>query len=120
MRTVGYRFSLFVSLVALAGLAGCVEDSNRVLIIGKDAGGQEKVFSLSETAFQRGMASTMERVHRSTLKTIDAQTQDPSLELSRITIGLELEAEVGIDNILELAAEGAFELRFQRLPYPTL
>jgi hypothetical protein len=113
MRKLGFLFLLL-------SLAGCVADSNRVLIIGKDGSGQEKVFNLSEKAFQRGMSGTMERVHRSTLKAIEGQTQDPSLELSRITVGLELEAEFGIHQVVELATEGAFELRFERLPYPKL
>jgi len=102
-------------------MSGCdfeSNNSNRVFVITKKESGDEGIFSFPEGRFQRVMAGTLERVHRSTLKNLDKQEPDPHFELSRVTVGLELEVEVGIKHLMDLAAEGAFELRFERLPIP--
>lgn len=117
-----YRpFFLCISLFGLL-VSGCEpvgSNSNRVLIVGKNQTGQEEAFAFPEGPFQRVMVGTLERVHRSTLKTLTTQDQDPSFQLSRVTVGLKLEVEVGIKNLMDLGTEGAFELRFERLPLPS-
>lgn len=109
------------SILGLFLMSGCdleSNNSNRVFVITKKESGEEGTFSFPEGRFQKVMAGTLERVHRSTLKNLDKQEPDPQFELSRVTVGLELEVEVGIKHFMDLAAEGAFELRFERLPFP--
>jgi hypothetical protein len=102
-------------------MSGCDLDSNssnRVFVITKKESGEEGTFSFPEGRFQRVMAGTLERVHRSTLKNLDNQEPDPHFDLSRVIVGLKLEVEVGIKHLMDLGTEGAFELRFERLPLP--
>lgn len=115
--------SFFVCILVFGFLISACEplgsNSNRVLIVGKNQAGQEDTFAFPEGTFQRVMTGTLERVHRSTLKTLTTQEENPSFQLSRVTVGLKLEVEVGIKNLMDLGTEGAFELRFERLPLPS-
>jgi hypothetical protein len=50
------------------------------------------------------------------LELIDSGEVAGAFELRRVTVGLELEAEVELGDVVELGGEGAFELRYERLP----
>lgn len=105
-------------LVILSGCEQNFGNTSQISVIGKTHSGEEKAFSFPEGIFHRVMTGTLERVHRSTLKSLDQSNEDPEFELSRVIVGLKLEAEVGIRNLMELGTEGAFELRYERLPMP--
>jgi hypothetical protein len=112
-----------LAIVALASFAlnNCKEknDPNKVLIIGTDKNGNEKVFRAPEALFHGIFQNVAERTERSTLKALNKNPDDPKFNLSRVSVGLKIEAEGGISNVMSLGGEAAFELRFEPLPKPT-
>ncbi|MGZ6472612.1 MAG: hypothetical protein ACXWRZ_15695 [Bdellovibrio sp.] len=107
-------------MVAIFSSAGCkFKDNGEVLyILSKSFHSKKAKVTVSEEKFQAVMAQTVVRSHRSTLAVLEQNEDDGDLQLSRMTLGLTLEAEVGIDDVLEIGKEAAFELRFERLPLP--
>jgi hypothetical protein len=58
----------------------------------------------------------MRELDRTTLTAIEVQSGEQGFELSRVTVGLELEFETEIEGLMELGIEGVFEMRYQPLP----
>ncbi|MGZ3774439.1 MAG: hypothetical protein ACXVCY_19480 [Pseudobdellovibrionaceae bacterium] len=113
-----HKISYLSLVLFFLASSGCKfkENSEVLYILSKVAGGEKKT-AVSEEKFQGILAQTVFRSHRSTLEVL-SQKEEKDIHLSRVTLGLELEAEAGIGNIMKLAGETAFELRFEKLPAP--
>lgn len=103
----------------MLALTACRQGGDSVLIVGRKRSGGEAAISVAEGPFGGVMTRALERLNRATLSRLDAAAEDSRFELSRVTVGLKLEAELGFDEVAEVAGEGAFELRFERLPEQT-
>jgi hypothetical protein len=109
-------------ILALGGLvaasvSGCRNEEGAPLqIIGKTRVGNEVRLPLASRVAGPQLAKALRRLDRSTLELIDSGEVAGAFELRRVTVGLELEAEVELGDVVELGGEGAFELRYERLP----
>jgi hypothetical protein len=108
-----------VTTVIMLFCTGCFYDNTgeMIYIVSKTLGDKGKI-EVPSQKFQAVLSQTVFRSHRSTLSILNQQTEENSLELSRIALGLKLEFEAGIQNIAKVAGESVVELRFQRLPPP--
>lgn len=106
-------------LICLLFNAGCFYENTgeMIYIISKAANSNGKIEVPSEK-FQAVLAHTVFRSNRSALDVLNQQTQDSEFKLTRMSLGLELEAKIGIQNVAEISKECAFEMRFERLPPP--
>jgi hypothetical protein len=98
---------------------GCFYDSagEMIYIVSRAVGSPGKM-AIPDSKLQVILAQTVFRTHRSTLNILNVQQDESELRLSRLTLGLQLEFEVGINNVAKVAAEKTIELRFERLPAP--
>lgn len=103
--------------VVAVSVSGCRNEEGAPLqIIGRSRAGSEVKLPLSARIAGPQLAKALRRLDRSTLELIDSGEVAGAFELKRVTVGLELEAEVGLGDVVELGGEGAFELRYERLP----
>ncbi len=104
----------------LLGLSACRYDGGDELrVVGTDSLGRERSIPFSARLMARPLARTMRELDRSTLSAIEVQASRTELELARVTVGLELELEAEIAEVVELGVEGVFEMRYQPLPVST-
>ncbi len=103
----------------LLGTTGCFYDSTgeMIYIVSKAIGSPGKM-AIPESKLQVILAQTVFRTHRSTLNILNVKQEESELRLSRVSLGLQLEFEVGINNVAKVASENTIELRFERLPAP--
>jgi hypothetical protein len=92
----------------------------KIRIFGLSKDGQTRSYSISEKVFRYSFGRGLERLHRKALTNIDKFKQtSKDFKMTRVTVGLKIEAEFAVGNALELGAESAFDLRYQPLPKPT-
>lgn len=77
---------------------------------------QERSIPFSARLMASRLSKTMKQLDHSTLTAIEVQSSQNGFELSRVTVGIEIELETEIEGLFELGAEGAFEMRYQPLP----
>lgn len=102
------------------GILQCKEknDPNKVVIVSTDKQGNEKVFRAPQALFQGIFRNVAERTERSVLKSLNKDEENPDFDLTRVSVGLKIEAEGGIRPGIEIGGEAAFELRYEHLPLP--
>jgi len=116
-RCVGAWASLGGIALAAVALSGCEDrDALPLQIVGVNRAGASEVLPVSGKLLLRGMNTALKRVDQSTLSLIDESQADSSYELTRVTVGLQVEAEAGVEGVLDGAVEGALELRYEPLP----
>jgi hypothetical protein len=109
--------NFIVFIAAIFGLSGCrPEGSEDLRVVGVDGLGREQSIPLSARLMASRLSRTMRELDRTTLTAIEVQSGEQGFELSRVTVGLELEFETEIEGLMELGIEGVFEMRYQPLP----
>lgn len=87
-----------------------------MFIIGKSHSHQSKVIEAPRALLQLVMMNTLFRGQKSALRILNENLETNEFHLDQVSLGLEIEAEAGITQKLNLGASGGFELNFSRLP----
>lgn len=118
------QFFLKAGMIAAFCLlqSGCLwtENGETIYILNRLSDMRESKTEMPEPKFQLALANAVDRTHSSTLSILNQDLNNNDFELSRLSLGLKIEAEIGIKHIIDLGGEAAFELRFERLPAPEL
>jgi hypothetical protein len=110
----GHAISLVLALSASA--CQSPEDSGPLQIVGRNRVGDEVRMPLASRVAASQLTRSLRRLDRSTAALLSSGEVSGGFELKRVTVGLELELEGEIENVIELGGEGALELRYERLP----
>jgi hypothetical protein len=122
------RPSTFNQALRAIGLAGAVgalslstachfgDDTGPLQIVGRDRSGSEVRLPFASRVAAGQLVRSLRRLDQSTVALIQSGEVSGGFELNRVTVGFELELESGFANVVELGAEGALELRYERLP----
>ncbi len=119
------NFYVGIALATFLGASIVKAETSRALdpkirIFGLTKDGQTRSYSISEKVFRYSFGKALVRLHRKALTNIDQFKQtSKEFKMSRVIVGLKIEAEFEVGNALELGAEGAFDLRYEPLPKPT-
>ncbi len=119
IQSLGIRSSAYLigTLVICLGMVACRNEEGAPLqIIGTNKVGSEVRLPLAARVAGPQLARALRKLDRSTLELIEGGEVSGGFELKRVTVGLELELETELGDVVELGGEGAFELRYERLP----
>jgi len=107
-----------ILIVLALGASACQspEDSGPLQIVGRNRVGDEVRLPLASRVAASQLTRSLRKLDRSTAALLSTGEVSGGFELKRVTVGLELELEGGIENVIELGGEGALELRYERLP----
>jgi hypothetical protein len=95
--------------------SGCRQAGDASLsIVGEGPGGEPRAREVSAAKLFPLLSKSIRKTHLLAGHAFDS-TPESGWELKRVTLGLELEGEVGLARSLELGGEAAIELRYQRL-----
>ena len=108
----------FIALFLALGASACQspEDSGPLQIVGRNRVGDEVRLPLASRVAASQLSRSLRKLDRSTASLLSTGEVSGGFELKRVTVGLELELEAGLANVLELGGEGVIELRYERLP----
>jgi hypothetical protein len=96
-----------------------VAQAESLFVFGRGSNGEMKSYSISEHVFRYSFGKGLESMHRKALTHIAKFKQTAKeFNMSRVIVGLKIETEFGVGNVLELGTESAFDLRFEPLPKP--
>lgn len=109
-------FSLLALFVLLSACKNPPTTGNYIPVVGLDSAGNSKLNYVPTGAFQRQMSPFIGQMSHAVAYTLDQHenTEGMPWYLSRVTIGLALEAKVDLFEIAEAEVEGDIELRFQK------
>ena len=106
---------LIVGALSAIGLTACQFGTDEELRIVSWTEGRERVRSVSAWKLGRALAQSVRRLDRMAASAFES-AEEKDWYLRRVTLGLEIEAEAELADIVELAGEGALELRYEALP----
>jgi hypothetical protein len=110
-----------LTFLLLSGfISSCHHHDNELslAVIGVDEIGNSKIKFVDKSLLNQHMGMMISNISNNVSRTLDNVENSESVpwELSRVTVGLKLEAEFEIlDDVLEVENEGDLELRFQKI-----
>lgn len=108
--------SFIVLLVFLSACKNPPSTGHYVPVVGLDSSGKSQINYIPTGTFQRQMSPFIGKLSHAVAATLDQHenTEGMLWSLSRVTVGLALEAEADLFEILEAEVHGDIELRFQK------
>lgn len=113
--------SLLVMTIFLSSLTSChnrASTSDDIPIVGLDKEGKSILRHVPRSRVFKKLGNTMNDITEESTKKLEGYHFTKGFELSRVTVGLGIVAEFGIDDIAEIEFSSSFELRLEQLPVP--
>jgi|SRR5665647_1035998 len=107
-------------LVLIAFLSSCqnsAEVKNTIPVVGLDSSGKSQIKYVPTEIFHQQMSPFVGGMSREVSATLEnyVETESMPWTLSRVTVGLSLEADFNLFEVVEANGHGSIELRFQKI-----